>query len=232
FSYTVGDGNGGFANATVHITVLHVNHPPTITAPANRTNAEADVITSGVTVTGSDPDSDPLTFGASNLPAGLTINPTTGAITGTISYVAAAGSPYTVTVSVSDGTAPPVTATFIWTVSNTNRAPSVTAPANRTNAEGDVITAGVTVTGSDPDSDPLTFGASNLPAGLTINPTTGAITGTITYAAPFRSPYTVTVSASDGTAPPTTATFTWTVSNTNRAPSVTAPANRTNAEGD
>ena len=47
--------------------------------------------------------SDPLSYIATGLPAGLTIGAGTGLIAGTISAGAAIGSPYNVTVTVSDG---------------------------------------------------------------------------------------------------------------------------------
>ena len=50
-----------------------------------------------------DPDGDTLTYAASGLPAGLSINTATGAISGTISLSAASGSPYAVSVTVRDG---------------------------------------------------------------------------------------------------------------------------------
>jgi hypothetical protein len=63
------------------------------------------------------------------------------------------------------------------------------------------------ITASDPDGDALTYSATGLPTGLSINATTGVISGTV--AAPAGT-YPVTVSVSDGhllTSP----TFTWTV---------------------
>ena len=43
-----------------------------------------------------DPDGDTLTYAATGLPAGLSINTATGVISGTLSLSAAAGSPYAV----------------------------------------------------------------------------------------------------------------------------------------
>src|SRR5262249_17356754 len=61
---------------------------------------------------------------------------------------------------------------------------------------------------SDPDGDPLTFSATGLPTGLSINPTTGLISGTLSGATPGNYPVTVTVS--DGVAA-ATQSFTWIV---------------------
>ena len=43
------------------------------------------------------------------------------------------------------------TDSFTWTITNTNRAPVVTAPADRTDGEGTVVS--LPVIGSDPDGD-------------------------------------------------------------------------------
>ena len=83
---------------------------PVITNPGNKTNFVGDII--NLPIIAGDPNSDPLTYSATGLPAGLTINSTTGVITGTFG----AGGTSTVTVSVSDGLATTST-TFNWLVS-------------------------------------------------------------------------------------------------------------------
>ena len=66
FTYDVSDGNGGTATGTVSITVSVVNSPPTATAQSVTLNQDT---TSTVTLTGTDPNSDPLTFKVTSLPA-------------------------------------------------------------------------------------------------------------------------------------------------------------------
>jgi hypothetical protein len=63
------------------------------------------------------------------LPPDLSIDTLTGVITGSVSYDAAADSPYPVKVTVRDNGVPAgiSSTTFDWTVTNTNRPPSVTA---------------------------------------------------------------------------------------------------------
>ena len=52
---------------------------------------------------------------------------------------------------------------------------------------------------SDPDTgDVLSYSAGNLPPGLSIDSTTGVISGTLDHSASQGGPYTVTVSADDG----------------------------------
>ena len=82
------------------------------------------------------------------------------------------------TVSAADGSLT-TSETFHWTVTNTNRAPVVTAPADQTSAEGAVITLPIVAT--DPDGDTLSVSATGLPPGLSINATTGVISGTLPF---------------------------------------------------
>ncbi|MBO1928512.1 putative Ig domain-containing protein, partial [Thiomicrorhabdus sp. 6S2-11] len=75
---------------------------------------------------------------------------------------------------------------------------------------------------SDADAgDSLTFSASGLPEGLSINSSTGVISGTIVSDASDATDddnntqaYTVTVTATDGEGAETSQDFTWTVNNT------------------
>jgi hypothetical protein len=152
-----------------------------------------------------------------------------GAVSGTITYSAAeeSGGSYGVAVVAVDSQGASATEYFTWTVTNTDRAPTLDNPGNQTNAEQDG--AWIQLTASDPDGDPLTYSATGLPSGVTIDPTMGLISGMIDTTAAAGSPYTTTVTVSDGTLS-TSQSFTWTV--TNGPPSVTYPGYQTNAQGD
>src|SRR5207237_204688 len=141
-----------------------------------------------------DADNDTLAYSATGLPTGLDINPTTGEITGTLGAHAGVGSPYHVTVSATDGFNTG-TQSFDWTVNDTTT-PSVTDPGAQSNDEGDVVSLAVITT--DSDSDPLTYSADGLPAGLSINSSTGVISGTVDNQAASADAYSVTVTADDG----------------------------------
>ena len=144
-----------------------------------------------------------LRYGAVGLPPGLAINPSTGAITGTVALGDAAAGPYTVTVSVGDGTSG-ASQTFTW---NVNSPVTITTPADRASTEGDTISLRISAT--DSAGGTLTYSAVGLPAGLAINPTTGAITGTV--AAGAAGTYTVVVTAGDGMYSAGTS-FSWSIS--------------------
>jgi ELWxxDGT repeat protein len=164
--------------------------PPVVQAPGPQHNNEGNTIT--LAVVAGDADGDPLTFSAANLPPGLSINSSTGKISGTLANQAAGT--YQVTVSASDGFNS-TSLTFTWTV-NDITPPVLANPGNQANTLGDVVTLGVSA--GDADGDPLTYSASNLPPGLSIDGGTGVISGTVTASTVLGSPYMVTVFASDG----------------------------------
>jgi subtilisin-like proprotein convertase family protein len=85
-------------------------------------------------------------------------------------------------------------------------APTINNPGNQSHAEGDTIS--LTVSASDPDGDTLTFSASGLPTGLSINSSTGEISGTLPLGS--ANTYEVIVTVSDGIATDSS-NFTWTV---------------------
>jgi hypothetical protein len=210
-------------SAPVTVTVNNpvANRAPVLTQPANQTGAEGSAIT--LALSASDPDGNPLTFTAAGLPPGLAINASTGIITGTPLYTSAGT--HNVTATVSDG-ALSHSRTFSWVITNTNRAPVLTQPPNQTSAEGSAVT--LALIASDPDGDSITYSAAGLPAGLSIDPATGVISGTPPYTS--ANTYSVTVSATDTTLSQQR-TFSWTIANTNRPPTLTPPANQVSVAG-
>ncbi len=197
---------------------------PILTSPGTRTSAEGSSVT--LQVSGSDPASQSLSYGATNLPLGLSIN-TAGLITGTIDFRAAEfnGGHYTPTLILVDALGAYTSTTFDWYATNTNHAPVLDAIPNQSTLEGG--SPWLTLTGSDADGELLSFGATGLPSGLTVDPSTGWVQGTVD--ANTMGTYTVTASANDGIAT-TTGTFQWVV--TTAPPDSTPVPPQRNAEGD
>ena len=105
-----------------------------------------------------------------------------------------------------------------------NSAPVVTKPANQTGIVGKAVN--LAVVASDADGDALTYSASNLPAGLSINASTGVISGTPTAAGTK----TVTVTVADYRAS-TSTTFSFAVNADTTDPSKPSGLNATLVSG-
>ena len=214
-TYTISDGHGGTSTATVTVGVGSVNDAPVATPIAAQANVDGAAVSLPVAGNFSDVDGDPLAFSAVGLPAGLSINPATGLISGTIDRSASVpgDGTYTVTVTAADGQGGSVSQTFTWTV--TNPAP-VAANDTAATSEEVPVTIPVLANDSDPDGDPLRVTAASAPNGtVTIN-----ANGTITYTpdANFNGTDTITYTISDGQGGTATATVTVTVAAVNDPP--------------
>jgi len=117
---TVISGNTINSNAVGTATILDDdNSAPVVTAPlSDRSDNDSDVVSLDVSGNFDDVDGDILSYSASGLPAGLSIDPNTGVISGTIDHSASQSGPYSVTVTVDDGHGGTVSDTFTWTVAN------------------------------------------------------------------------------------------------------------------
>jgi cytochrome c553 len=112
FKYTVSDPSGQVSNeATVSLVILETNLPPVVTQPEDQEGVRRQPVQLPMVAT--DPEALPLTFSAEGLPLGLSIDPQTGWITGTLSELAADAN--SVTVTVTDGLLA-VDVEFLWTV--------------------------------------------------------------------------------------------------------------------
>jgi hypothetical protein len=155
-------------------------------------------------VTASSPDGTTLTYSMVGQPPGVSIDPTSGLITGTIGAGAADGGPFTATVTASDGTYS-ASQYFNWDVSPRI---DVTPIADQSNIEGDAVS--LPVTASSPDGTTLTYSITGQPPGVSIDPSSGLISGTISAGAAAGGPYTTNVTATDGTYS-ASQTFNWSV---------------------
>ena len=181
--------------------VFTLNRPPTLSAIANQSSAENALVS--LQLVGSDPEGAAIAYTATNLPGGLILASTTGAISGTLTYTSAGS--YSVVVTASDGTLT-ASQTFTWTVTDVNRPPTLAAVADQTSTPN--VNASLQLAGSDPDGTVVSYGAAGLPSGVTIDAATGLISGAA--ATGSNGLYPVTATVSDGTLT-ASRTFTWTV---------------------
>ncbi|MCB0872454.1 MAG: putative Ig domain-containing protein, partial [Thermoleophilia bacterium] len=187
------------ATRVVDVTVDEVNQAPVIDPIADRSSGEGDVVV--VTLTAVDPDlpAGALTWSATGLPPGLGMDATTGTISGTVDLGAADGSPYTVTVAVTDPDGARHERTFQWTVIISNSAP-VIAPVAAQRVDEQTLLR-FTVKATDPNGDTVRYSLEGAPAGMQIGPLTGIVTWTPTES---QGPdtYPVTLVATDTAARP------------------------------
>jgi hypothetical protein len=163
FIFEVDDGHGGTDVGTVSITVTPVNDPPVAEDQSVTTSEDAPLT---VTLTGSDVENDLLTFT-------IDTSPTDGALSGSVpnlTYIPDAGFEGTDSFlfMVDDGKGGSDLGTILITVTAINDPPLA-------EDQGVVLledtSAAITLTGSDPDGDALSFGIVTLPA-------QGALSGT------------------------------------------------------
>ena len=174
--------------------------------------------------TGSDPDGDTLTWSAAGLPPGLSFDPATGTISGTLGYEAAAGSPYVVAVTAADDGSPQLSSgvSFLWTVADTNRPPQVLDPGSQAGRRRDR---------GGPGDDrvrprrgrPRLVGRGPAPGPVHRCGDRPTSPGSLTYEAAGTHP--VTVTATDDGTPQLSSRviFAWEVAGTNRAPMWSTP---------
>jgi uncharacterized repeat protein (TIGR02543 family) len=144
------------------------------------------------TVTANDPDTADLNFSIIGLPSGASFNSTT--TSGTFSWtptLAQVGT-RTITFTVSDGTVTDVEAVQI-TVNN--RTPVLNSIGTKLGSSGRLLT--FTVSGTDPDGNPLTYSATGLPSGATFNTNTGVFSWTPNANGSQEGSYNITFSVSD-----------------------------------
>jgi glycosyl hydrolase family 59/cellulose binding protein with CBM2 domain/putative Ig domain-containing protein/glycosyl hydrolase family 59 (putative galactocerebrosidase) len=176
----------------------------TVTNPGAQTGSVGTAI-SGLQVHASDSAAgQALTYSASGLPAGLSINASSGLITGTPTAAGATN----VTVTAKDSTGVSGSASFTWTISGgTGNTVTVTNPGAQSGTVGTAINSLQIQATDSASGQSLTYSASGLPAGLSIN-SSGLISGTPTVAGTSN----VTVTATDSTGASGSAAFTWTIS--------------------
>src|ERR1017187_3709252 len=192
FTAQVVDSRGTAAGTTTaNCSIVIAPAPPTLACPT-ATGTVGVAYSSALVATGGVP---PYTFSitSGSLPAGLTLNPSTGAITGT--PTTAGTFTFTAQVVDSRGNAAGTTSTSCTIV--ISPPPIVLTCPTSTGQVGVAYSSALVATGGVP---PYTFSitSGSLPTGLTLNPSTGAITGTPTTAGTFT--FTAQVVDSRGTA--------------------------------
>ena len=199
FTYRANDGTSDSNTATVSITVTPVNDPP-IANPQSVSTPEVTPLP--ITLTGTDVET-----ANANLTFAVTVNPTHGGLTGTapnLTYTPAADyvGPDSFQFTVTDrgdpdncgAPGPACTAPIVspaGMVSITVTCPTITVNGTipNLNLNQAMATATFTQTGAN---GPVTWSATGLPTGVSINASSGDVTGTPTVSGPFSATITAT----------------------------------------
>lgn len=198
------DYNGGAGGCLMSHPI--VTNPSTNTVTVTNPGNQAGTVgtTASLQINASDSASgQTLTYSATGLPAGLSINSSSGLISGTPTT---AGTD-SVTVRATDTSGASGSASFSWTISSSTPTDTVTVinPGSQTSQYGANVKLQIAATDSA-SGQTLSYSASGLPAGLSIS-STGLITGKPTTVGSS----TVTVTATDSTSASGSTSFTWTV---------------------
>ncbi|MGD1806092.1 Ig-like domain-containing protein [Dapis sp. BLCC M126] len=214
FTYTIDDGNGGTDTATVNVTIDGVtdNTPPVAVDDAVTTD-EDSLLSGNVLTNDSDPDGDTLTVtevngNAADVDSQVTL--TSGALLtvnsdGTFDYdpngqyeslAVGESTTDTFTYTIDDGNAQTDTETATVTIDGVNDAPILAQEIDdQIISTNEILSFDTSVYFSDVDTnDTLTYSASNLPSGFSIDTNTGIITGSSSSASITP----ITITADDG----------------------------------
>jgi uncharacterized protein YhjY with autotransporter beta-barrel domain len=198
-------GPGGTGNLLVTFTIGQ--GPPQITSANSAVGAIGNPMSYQITAT-----QNPTSYNATGLPPGLGINTGTGLISGTPT----SGGSFPVTVSATNSGG---TGQLVVTFTISVLAPAITSPATANGQSFVAMTYQITAINA-----PLTYGASGLPPGLTVDTNTGLISGAPTATGIFNATVTSSNGAGTGSQP---VVFTITLG----PPVITSPTSATGAVG-
>ena len=186
FVVTVTADDGFTAPSSVSFTITQQAQPnraPVFTADIGNQGVTIGDTIASVNPQFTDLDGDQLTFGISSLPAGLSFSTTTGQLSGTPTELGIFG--LSITATDTEGAVTNSNNFTITVVSLPNEAPTLQSDlANQSGTVGEAITP-FSADFVDPEGEALSFSATGLPAGLSINTSTGEISGTPTAAGTF-----------------------------------------------
>jgi len=186
---------------------LYVNASPVWTTPAGSLGVVGDQVSISISATATDSDSTisyTLASG-STLPLGISLNSSTGVISGTLPNIDIATT-YSFTINASDGlNTIPRSFSFI-----SNAAPlwSTASGTLATIYDGSRTGYSVSVSASDAEFNTLTYSlvSGTLPTSMTLNSSTGVISGT-TPGVVSDTTYSFVLGVSDGISPAVTRSF-------------------------
>jgi hypothetical protein len=179
FNATVSATNaGGTGSKAVTITIAQAVIAPVVSSVGTASGTTGTGFTYNITASNT-----PISFGATGLPAGLSVNTTSGVISG----IPTTAGTFNATVSATNAGGTGSKAVTI-TIAQAVIAPVVSSVGTASGTTGSGFTYNIIASNT-----PTSYGATGLPAGLSVNTSTGVISGTPTASGTFNA----TVSASN-----------------------------------
>lgn len=178
FNASVTASNGSGTSPAQPLVITISLGPPVITSGGTASGAAGFPFSYQIAAS-----NNPTSFGASGLPPGVSVNTTTGLVSGT----PGANGTYNATVTATNATG---TGSRAVTITIAFGIPVINSPATASAATGVPFSYQITAT-----NGPVTFGASGLPSGLSVDAATGLISGTPDLFGTFP----VTITAGNGT---------------------------------
>jgi hypothetical protein len=170
---------GGTGSAFLKIEVLPVQ--PAITSALAATGTTGAPFAYQITATGN-----PSSYGATSLPAGLIVNTNSGLLSGTLQATGATS----VAISAANTSG---TGSAVLVITATQQSPPViTSATSATATEGQPFTYQIVAS-----NGPTSYGAAGLPAGFTVDPAGGIVSGT--WNATGANTLTITAANASGT---------------------------------
>lgn len=161
----------GTGNGTLTITIVGTDGPPVISGP---TSASATVgVPFSYQISASN---DPFSYSAVGLPTGLVLSVSTGEISGT--PVFAGTSTVALEATNLQGTGSGTLTITVEEASTPGGEPQITSPLNASGTVGAAFSYAIEAT-----NDPTAYAATGLPGGLSVDTSTGVISGTPVTAA-------------------------------------------------
>jgi VCBS repeat-containing protein len=158
FDCTITDANGVTGTAHVTVTITGANEAPVVVNPhlvdglSNKDGQTIAALNAGAAF--ADPGGGHLSFEATGLPKGLTIDPKTGVVSGNLDSSASLAAPYTVTISAHDAAGLSTSISFEWKI--TDQPPVILgSPPPVSVVAGEAVTIELSAYVRDPDGDPI-----------------------------------------------------------------------------